>query len=398
MTGRRSDRKIAKTDTVSSSGDCSYIEMDYKETLKLKQELVKRSIGKSCSRIEPVVGADDPYHYRNKVYAAFGRDRSGIICGQYEPGSHRIVPDKNNPLENKTASQIIETIRVLAGKFKVSIYDERTRSGLLRGVLVRTADGTGEVMVVIVIAEPVFPGKKEFVKRLVSEHPVIKTVVFNINRRTDSMILGDKTETAYGPGAITDELCGMRFMISPESFYQINHDQAEKLYDLAIGYADLKPGDKVLDAYCGTGTIGMVASKTGCKVTGVELNRRATEDAKINKKINNVSNISFINDDATRYIEQSAVRGNKYDVIILDPPRSGTTPEFIRACGKLAPQRIVYVSCDPKTLGRDLGLFEKEGYKAVTATPVDMFCFTEHVEVVSLLQRVSITRIRNDHS
>ena len=246
-------------------------------------------------------------------------------------------------------------------------------------------------MLVIISAEKEFPGKRNFIKAIIKEHPEIVTVIFNINQRSDSMILGDKSYVEYGPGYLLDELCGLKFKISDKSFYQINHDQTELLYGKAIEYADIKEGQKVLDCYCGIGTIGMSIAKAvpSALVTGVELNKAACSDATTNKKLNGLKNIRIEQGDATEYMVNSSFKGNHFDVIILDPPRSGTTPEFIAACKKANPSRIVYVSCDPHTLARDLKIFEKEGYKAEEATPVDMFSFTKHCESVCLLSKVN---------
>ena len=357
---------------------------DYAEELADKQTYVNGLLAELVSDIEPIIGSESPLHYRNKVHAAFGVSSGKIIAGTYEPGTHRIINGGGNDLENEDAVAVVNDIAAIASKYHMSIYNEKTRTGLLRRVLVRTADATGEMMVVVVVTDHQFPGKKNFIKLLVGKHPQIKTVVININRRTDSMILGDKSEVAYGPGFIVDELLGKKFGISAESFYQVNHDQAQKLYGKAIEYASLMPSDRVLDAYCGTGTIGICMSDHCGSVVGVELNPRAVEDGLKNIKRNEASNVRIIRADATEYMNETASEG-KFDVIVLDPPREGTTPEFIKACGKVAPSRIVYVSCNPETLARDLKLFAGEGYKAQKAVPVDMFSGTDHIEVVCKL-------------
>ncbi len=289
-------------------------------------------------------------------------------------------------IEDKRASAIIKDIRKLAVDFKLQIYDERNKTGILRRVLVRVAVSTGEILVVLVNGGTFFPGKKNFIAKLTKMHPEITTVVININKRTDSMILGDKSETVYGKGFITDELCGLKFRISAQSFYQINHDQTERLYTQGMTFAALGPKDKVLDAYCGIGTIGMVAAKIAGEVVGVELNKAAVSDAITNKRANGMKNISFVNADATRYIEEAAAAGEKFDVVFLDPPRSGTTIEFIRAVSKLKAKRVVYISCSPDTLARDLRLFSKNGYKVRSAVPVDMFPWTDSTEAVAWLE------------
>ena len=361
---------------------------DYEKELILKQERVGQLLSGLVPVVEPIIGADDPYHYRNKVHAALGIERGRIIAGTYEPGTHKIIDGGGNDLENEAAVEVINDIVKIATKYHMSIYNEKTGQGFLRRILVRTADATGQMLVVVVVTDHMFPGKKNFVKTLVGKHPEITSIVININKRTDSMILGDKSEVCYGPGFITDELLGKKFTISAESFYQINRKQAEKLYSKAIEYAALSKSDRVLDAYCGTGTIGICMSDHCSSVTGVELNPKAVSDAGHNIRKNNATNVKVIKADATKYMNENAASG-MFDVVVLDPPREGTTPEFIKACAKISPSRIVYVSCNPETLARDLKLFDGEGYKAVKACPVDMFCFTEHVETCVLLSKLS---------
>jgi len=359
---------------------------DYEKELILKQERVGQLLSGLVPVVEPIIGADDPYHYRNKVHAALGFERGRIIAGTYEPGTHKIIDGGGNDLENEAAVGVINDIVKIATKYHMSIYNEKTGQGFLRRILVRTADATGQMLVVVVVTDHMFPGKKNFVKTLVGKHPEITSIVININKRTDSMILGDKSEVCYGPGFITDELLGKKFTISAESFYQINRKQAEKLYSKAIEYAALSKYDRVLDAYCGTGTIGICMSDHCGSVVGVELNPKAVSDAGHNIRKNNATNVKVIKADATKYMNENAASG-MFDVVVLDPPREGTTPEFIKACAKISPSRIVYVSCNPETLARDLKLFAGEEYKAVNACPVDMFSGTEHVECVVLLSR-----------
>ncbi|MBR5058689.1 MAG: 23S rRNA (uracil(1939)-C(5))-methyltransferase RlmD [Clostridiales bacterium] len=370
-------------------GGCVYASVPYPEQLKKKEKFVKDLLSSSCE-VRPIVGAKDPLFYRNKVHWAFGHIGTHLIAGRYAEGSHKIIENDSCLLEDPECAKILSDIRDLAVQFKIRSYDERTRQGLLRRVLLRKGLATGEIMVVLVLGSPVLPGKKGFIKKLLEKHPSVKTVLININTRSDSMILGEKTICEFGRGFIWDELLGVRFKISPESFYQINHDQTEKLYSLAIEAANLKPGEKILDAYCGIGTIGLCAAKNaeGVKLTGVELNRSAVSDARENAKTNGMEKARFIVADATKFMIEEAAKKSAFDVVFLDPPRSGTTPEFIAACEKLSPSRIVYVSCDPTTLARDLKEFKKHGYKAEYAVPVDMFPLTEHVENVVLLNHL----------
>ena len=364
---------------------------DYDKEIASKKERIEKLLSGLVPVIEPVVRAGNPVHYRNKIHAAFGISHGKVIAGTYEPGSHKIIDGGGDILENEAAVGVVRDIVQIANKYRMSVYNEKTGTGLLRRVLIRTADGTGQMLVVIVLGDFMFPGKKNFVKLLTSKHPEITSVVININKRTDSMILGDKSETVYGPGFITDTLLGRKFRISPESFYQINREQAQKLYSKAFEYASLDKGSRVLDAYCGTGTIGICASDRCGSVSGVEINPKAVSDAGQNIAINKVSNVKVIRADATQYMNKVSSEEH-FDVVILDPPREGTTPEFIKACGRLKPERIVYISCNPETLARDLKVFAEEGYKAQKACPVDMFCGTEHIETCCLLERLRSAR------
>ena len=243
-------------------------------------------------------------------------------------------------------------------------------------------------MVILVLGTPIFPSKNNFVKALRKIHPEITTVVQNVNNRGTSMVLGDKENVLYGPGFIVDELCGKKFRISSKSFYQINPVQTEKLYDLAIKAAKMTGKETVIDAYCGIGTIGIAAASGAKEVIGVELNKDAVRDAGTNAKMNKVNNIRFYNNDAGKFMVQMASQGAKVDVVFMDPPRSGSTEEFVNAVATLAPKRVVYVSCRPDTLARDLVWFKKKGYQAEEAWAVDMFPMTAHTEAVVALKKI----------
>ena len=242
-------------------------------------------------------------------------------------------------------------------------------------------------MVVLVTGSPIFPSKNNFVKALRKSHPEITTVVLNVNDRQTSMVLGDREKPIFGPGFIKDRLCGCMFRISPKSFYQVNPVQTEILYQTAIDYAGLTGKETVIDAYCGIGTIGLIAAKKAGKVIGVELNKDAVKDARINAKENKITNAAFYQGDAGRFMVEMAAKGEKADVVFMDPPRSGSTEEFMDAVAILNPDRVVYVSCNPETLARDLAYFKKKGYRAEKAWAVDQFPATSHVETVCLLSR-----------
>ena len=366
-------------------GGCSWINKPYVEQLKNKEKQLKELLAPFC-KVEGVISMEHPEHYRNKVHAVFGENRyHDAISGIYEQKSHRIVPVDSCLIENAKADEIIVSIRELLKSFHIRPYNEDTGYGLLRHVLIRTGHVTGQIMVVLVLASPILPSKNNFVKALLKLHPEITTVVINVNNRNTSMVLGDKEHVIYGKGYIEDELCGKRFRISPRSFYQVNPVQTEILYGKALEYAGLTGKETVVDAYCGTGTIGMIASDKAAKIIGVELNADAVRDARNNAKANQIRNIQFYQNDAGKFLVEMAGQGAKVDVVLMDPPRSGSTEEFMNSVARIGPERIVYVSCNPETLVRDLKYFKKKGYRVSKGVGVDMFPFTEHVETVVLL-------------
>ena len=368
-------------------GGCQYQGMDYAVQLKKKQKEMNKLL-KDFGKPEQIIGMKDPLHYRNKVHAVFGRTRRGeIVSGTYETGTHKIVNIDECMIEDEISQSIIRTIRSLIRSFKIKTYDEDTGYGLLRHVLVRRGFATGQVMVVLVLSSPILPSKNNFVKALRKEHPEITTVVLNINDKKTSMVLGERDIVLYGKGYIEDTLCGCTFRISPQSFYQINPVQTERLYQIAMEYAELTGKERVIDAYCGIGTIGMVASKKAREVIGVELNRNAVKDARINAKLNQIKNITFYEGDAGKFMVSMAEEGEKADVVFMDPPRSGSDEAFLSSVIKLAPKRIVYVSCGPDTLARDLKYLTGHGYKVKKIQPVDMFGYTQHTETVVLLSQ-----------
>ncbi len=368
-------------------GGCQYQGKSYDFQLKEKEKHVKKLLQPYCE-VKSILGMKEPYYYRNKVHAVFDRDRKGNpISGVYQAGTHVVVPVDACLIEDQQADAIIVTIRSLLRSFKIRVYDEDTGYGLLRHVLVRKGFSTGEIMVVLVTASPVFPSRNNFVKALLKIHPEITTIVQNINNRGDSMVLGKVDKTLYGKGYIEDALCGCLFRISPQSFYQVNPVQTEVLYNKAMEYAALTGKETVIDAYCGTGTIGLIASKKAKSVIGIELNKDAVRDAISNAKRNNVKNERFFCADATEFMVKMAAEGQTADVIFLDPPRSGSTKTCLDAVVKMAPKRVVYVSCNPDTLARDLAYITKKGYKAKEAVPVDCFPWTGHVETVCLLSK-----------
>lgn len=369
-------------------GGCQLQNMTYEEQLSFKQAKTIKHIGR-FGHVEEIIGMREPYHYRNKVQAAFGMTRGGkIISGVYQSSSHRIVCVDNCRLEDRKADKIIVTVRKLMSDFRMMPYNEDTKRGFLRHVLVKRGFSTGEIMVVLVTATPVFKNKNDFIRQLLTIHPEITTIVQNINPMHTSMVLGERETVLYGNGYITDILCGCRFRISAKSFYQINPVQTEKLYNTAIEFAALTGKETVIDAYCGIGTIGIVAAAKAERVIGVELNSDAVRDAITNAKINKKKNIRFYNADAGEFMVDCSKEGEKVDVVFMDPPRAGSDLAFLSSVVTLNPEKVVYVSCNVETQARDLTYLTKHGYKVRKIQPVDMFPHTNHVECVCLLSKV----------
>ena len=391
------EEKVTKCSVSKKCGSCQYQGVPYKEQLDAKQKRMKKLLGKFAN-VKPIIGMDDPFYYRNKVHTVFDRDKKGnIICGTYEAKTHKVVPIEECMIEDKISQEIIRTIRDMLKSFRIKTYDEDTGYGLLRHVLVRRGFSTDEIMVVLVIGSPIFPSKNNFVKALRKKYPQITTVVLNVNDKKTSMVLGERDIVIYGKGYIRDTLCGCTFRISPQSFYQVNPVQTEILYKTAIEYAGLGRKETVIDAYCGIGTIGLVAAKRAKNVIGVELNPDAVRDARINAKENKITNARFYQGDAGEFMENMAENGEHADVVFMDPPRTGSDKKFMSSVIKLNPSRIVYISCGPETLARDLEYLTKHGYDVRKIQPVDMFSFTDHCENICLLTKKFEKQTKNQN-
>lgn len=413
-------------------GACQLLALPYAVQLQKKQDdmaqLFERVLEKDDAKLLPIIGMDDPYYYRNKVISPYapgkrigrkpGRgeqdkahsgkkgtkahqvERREILCGMYARGTHRIIPTDDCLLENQVAKRIILAIRHIMPKYRMEPYDEDTGRGFLRHAVVRVGHQSEEVLVTLVTNAEQFPGAKSFCRDLVKRCPEITTIVQNVNTRNTNVILGDgKERTLYGPGFILDRLCGLSFRISSHSFYQVNATQTEVLYRSAIELADLQGDERILDAYCGTGTIGLVAaralqekgsadadSKEAC-VIGVDKVNQAVIDARNNAKHNGIANATFIAQDAGEFMIDRAERGEGIDVLFMDPPRAGASEAFIQATARSRPRRIVYISCNPKTQVRDIEMLQEHGFVLRTIQPVDMFPHTDHTETIALLDR-----------
>lgn len=363
-------------------GGCQYMNVPYEEQLKNKREAVRALFpGKN---VDQVLGMKDPYHYRHKVYAAFHKSRSGrVAAGMYAENTHEVISEPDCLIQHETANRIIKAITDTANEMHIDPYDEDQHSGILRHAYIRISHATGKAMVVLVISTKDMPGGRKFVSSLIHQCPQIETVLVSQNSRKTSMVLGEKTRVVYGSGCITDTIGDLKFRISPQSFYQVNPVQTERLYETAISLAKLNENSVVLDACCGIGTISLLAAEKAKQVIGVEVNPQAIHDAIGNARFNHIRNAQFACADATEFMRQNPVFCN---TVFLDPPRAGLTREFMQSLRKMNPETIVYISCNPETQARDIREL-RGAYSIRKIVPVDQFPFTPHVETIVLLQR-----------
>lgn len=361
-------------------GGCRNIHEPYENSLAFKQDKVNKLY--AGKKVERIIGMEDPYHYRHKIYASFSQTRDGrIIAGMYEENTHRLIDSRMCLIQHARANAILQTICTVATDMKLEAYDEDRGTGTLRHAYLRVSHANQEVLVVIVIGSKDLPGSRSFVQKIVSAHPEIRTVILNWNRENTSMILGPKDKVLYGKGYIEDEIAGMVFRISAHTFYQVNPVQTEVMYSTALQYAQLKKTDTVLDMCCGIGTISLLAARKARYVLGVEVNPKSIQDAGKNAVRNHIRNAEFLAMDGEEFIHELL---DTPDVVFLDPPRSGFSESFMQALEKLGPQKIVYVSCNPVTQARDLKVIESN-YRIEKIQPVDNFPFTSELEcIVSL--------------
>ena len=406
-------------------GACQWVSRPYEKQLEEKQRRMARLFEEFGEGFEmlPILGMSDPFYYRNKVASPYapGKKLAGargaaprreILTGMYAAGTHRLVPTDTCLLENRTAKAITLAVRDIMLRYGIEPYNEDTGKGFMRHAVVRVGHNSGEVLVTLVTNSREFPASKSFCRELVRRCPAITTVVQNVNLRQTNVILGDEERTLYGPGFILDTLCGLSFRISSKSFYQVNAVQTEVLYRTAVSMAALTGTETVIDAYCGTGTIGLVAARGvdgasgAARVIGVDSVEQAIHDARQNARHNGVENAEFVAADAGAFMRDLAARraelldepsaesvaegaagcGAESMVLFMDPPRAGSSEQFLRAALELAPQRIVYISCNPETQARDVRFLVERGYRLAKVQPVDMFPHTEHVETVALLE------------
>ncbi|MGN0166367.1 MAG: 23S rRNA (uracil(1939)-C(5))-methyltransferase RlmD [Lachnospiraceae bacterium] len=370
-------------------GGCKLLHTTYEYQLQLKTEVARKLLS-GFGKVEDCVGVSgEPFHYRNKINATLSTDKRGkVISGLYEETTHHVVDITSCAIEDVHASQVMCTIRDFMNSHHIKPYNEDTGKGTLRHVLFRTS-ATGETLVVLVSGNKIFSEKNRLAEVISEKHPFVKSIVVNYNPKKTSFILGKNEEILTGTGYVTDKMCGITFRISGKSFYQINTPQAEKIYFDAINRAGITAEDKVLDAYCGIGTIASVAAtlSSAKEVVGVELNAAAVADAKENAKQAGLKNVKFINEDAGDYLYAAIGADIHYSCIIMDPPRSGASERFMKAVLKMKPEKLIYISCNPVTLARDLKMLTLRDYQAVYIRPYDMFPQTGHIETVCLLSK-----------
>ena len=373
-------------------GGCQLQHLSYKGQLECKRQQVQDAltrIGHLIVEVQPVLGAANPWNYRNKMQFPAAMNAEGVLqIGCYATATHSVVDTDGCMIQKEANNQVLLTVRKWMKRFGISAYDEKTGKGLVRHVMARVGVHTGEVMAVLITSAYDIPHRKELIEWLKKYVPGLVSVVQNINKKPTNIIMGNKTRVLYGDDKIKDSLGALSFNISAQSFFQVNSEQAEKLYNKALEFAALSGNETVVDVYCGTGTISLYLARHAKKVYGIEIVAPAIENAKKNAEENKANNAEFILGDAAVELPKLLDSGVRPDVIVVDPPRAGCEERVLRAMAGVAPQRIVYVSCNPSTLARDLALLETMGYKAVLVQPVDLFSSTAHVESVVLVERL----------
>lgn len=385
-------RNLPDCDTYIRCGGCSLRHINYDYTLKIKNKKVKNILEKQGLDniiVNDVIGMEEPYFYRNKLQYPLGVDKLGNpVMGVFEERSHNVISTKKCMIQNEVIQNIANDIFEFIKNNKISIYDEKSLKGIIRHIVIRIGIKTNQIMCTLVVNEDNINKKieEELVKEIVLKYPQVKTIIKNINNKNTNIILGDKNVILYGDGYIYDEILGYKFKISNKSFYQVNQKQTEVLYSKAIEYAGLKGNETIFDLYCGIGTIGICASKNCKRIYGIEVVKEAIDDAKENAKTNNLENATFFVGDVEKELPRFIKDNNvKPDVVFIDPPRKGCDKTTIDTILYVKPEKVVYVSCNPATLARDLKIFSDK-YEIKEITPVDMFPFTSHVEVCALLE------------
>lgn len=375
-------------------GGCNIMHMSYQLQLRFKQQMVSETLKKIGGfeeiNVLPVIGMKLPLNYRNKVQVPFRKKGYKTICGFFKRDSHEIVPFDKCYIQPDISTEIINFVKNICNEYKIDGYMEQNNSGLIRHVLVRTNYDLSEIMIVLVLTNKDLPHKTDIVKKITSRYKNVKSIVININNKIGNTILGNDNITIYGSPTITDTLCGLKFNIGVQSFYQVNHSQTEVLYNKAIEMANLQSNDILIDAYCGIGTIGLIASRYVKEVYSVEILEEAIQNAKVNALINKIENVHFYCEKAEKQIVDWYNKGIKATSIIIDPPRKGCDINLISTIAKMKIKKVIYISCDPATLSRDLSIFSNMGYNFSKVQPVDLFCQTSNVENIVFLTNQKI--------
>ena len=369
-------------------GSCQLLHLKYEDQIRFKVDYVNKCLkdNKINIKVSEICPADVKEGYRNKMQVAFRYKDKDLIYGFYEDKTHRVINNDYCIVQSKEQNEIARQVAKIMKELNIPPYNEDKRTGIIRFLIVRFSRFSKEILVTIVTNGKVFPARSEFVKRLRSRCPYVSTIVQNINTRKTSIILGDEEEVLFGKGYITEEIDGIRFNISSQTFFQVNPYQVSVLYGKVREYLNLTKEDIVIDAYCGVGTIGMILAKYAKEVIGVESNKQSVINARNNSYNNKIKNIRFVIDDATDFLDKLSKENAKVDALVLDPPRSGSTEVFLNAINKLKPKHVVYVSCEASTLARDLKILQKE-YIIKKVGVVDMFVGTYHVETIVCLER-----------
>ena len=376
--------------TYKRCGGCNLRHIRYEQTLKIKQNAVQSLVNKTLKtklQVQETIGMEKPFHYRNKAQYPFGIDKCGEpVIGVYAKRTHEVIPMEKCLIQNTQSEEIAKYILKFIKQNKINIHNENTGRGLFRHIVIKVGIRTGQVMCILVVNEKNIPNERQLVNELITRFPRIKTIVKNINVKNTNVILGQENINIYGDGYIEDKLGEYNFKISPLSFYQVNPIQAEKLYNLGVEMAQISKNDTVFDLYCGIGTISLFMAKFAKKVYGIEIVKEAVDAANENARINNISNTEFYAGDVEIVLDNLInTRGISADIVMFDPPRKGLDKNTINNILKIRPKKIVYISCNPATLIRDLSMFEEQ-YEIKTIVPVDMFPWTSHVEVCALLE------------
>jgi len=372
-------------------GGCQLQHISYKGQLKYKENMVKQvltRIGKlEDVVVHPIIGMDNPWHYRNKAQVPVGEKDGKLIAGFFKPRSHEIVDTNESLLHLHEINEAIKVVKEIASELGIQPYQEESHKGVLRHIMARYGRQTGELMVVMVTRTNELPQRAKLVEKIIERLPKVKSIVHNSNSKKTNVIMGDQTEVLWGSEFIYDYIGDIKFAISARSFYQVNPEQTKVLYDKALEYAELTGKESVIDAYCGIGTISLFLAQKAKKVFGVEIIPEAIEDAKRNAQLNGITNTEFAVGEAETVIPAWYKEGNSADVLVVDPPRKGCDEALLQTIIDMKPKKIVYVSCNPATLARDLRILEEGGFKTLEVQPVDMFPQTTHVETVALLER-----------